>query len=120
MKKMQQKQKDNQVIDVLKRLTRRIEEATVDISSIKTDIKFSKLRLSGIEHNTEMMKVDMEKLKFDMESTNEELGDKIEGAENRINKRISNVSDLIAVEFGGKLQWHEKRIAKLEQAQQTA
>lgn len=80
MKKDKQKLQDSQVLDVLKRLTKRIEEATVDISSIKNDVKFVKLRLSGVEHNTELMKVDMEKMrgeigeiKIDMTSVKKDI-----------------------------------------------
>jgi len=119
-KPSKQTPKDEQSIDILKRVAKRVEEATVDISSIKTDIKFVKLRLSGVEHNTEIMKVDIEKLKFDMENMKEDLGDKIEGSETRLNKRIEHVADLITIELGGKLQNHERRIKKLEHIQQTA
>lgn len=116
MKKAQQKPKDDQTIDILKRVAKRVEEATIDISSIKTDIKFVKLRLSGVEHNTEIMKVDIENMKVDMG----ELGNKIDGVENRLNRRIEHVADLITIELDGKLQNHEKRIKKLEQVQQTS
>lgn len=117
MKKIvKQKSQDEQSIDILKRVAKRVEEATVDISSIKTDLKFVNLRLTGVEHNTEIMKVDMEKLKVDIG----ELGNKTDGVENRLDKRIEHVADLITIELGGKLQNHEKRIKKLEHIQQTA
>ena len=116
MRKTQQKPKDEQTVDILKRVAKRVEEATIDISSIKTDIKFVKLRLSGVEHNTELMKVDIENMKVDTG----ELGNKIDGVENRLNKRIEHVADLITIELGGKLQNHEKRIRRLEHFQQTA
>lgn len=116
MGKVQKKPKDNQTLDILKRLARRIEDATVDIHDIRFDLKSVKLRLSNVEHNTELIKVDMEKLKVDVE----ELGNKIDGVENRLNRRIEHVADLITVEFGGKLQDHEKRIKKLEHVQQAS
>lgn len=115
-KTIKQKPQDEQSIDILKRVAKRVEEATVDISDIKSDLKMVNLRLSGVEHNTQLMKVDIENMKGDMG----ELGNKIDGVENRLNRRIEHVADLITVEFGGKLQSHEKRIKKLEYAQQAA
>jgi len=49
-----------------------------------------------------------------------ELGNKIDGVENRLNRRIEHVADLITIELGGKLQNHEKRIKRLEHIQQSA
>ncbi len=63
MKKfIKQKPQDEQAIDILKRLAKRIEEATVDIHTMKTDLKFLKFKIDSIEHNTNIMKVDIEKL----------------------------------------------------------
>ncbi len=120
MKKLIKQKPQEQSVDILKRVAKRIEEATVDIHDIRFDLKSVKLRLSNVEHNTELMKVDMEKLKVHMENMKEELGDKIESVEDTINKRITHVSDLITIELGGKLQNHEKRIQKLEQVQQMS
>ena len=116
---IKQKPQDEQSIDILKRVAKRVEEATVDINDMRYDLKSVKLRLGNVEHNTEIMKVDIEKLKFDMENMKEHLGDKIEGSETRLNKRIEHVADLITIKLGGKLQNHEKRIRKLEIAQQA-
>ncbi len=128
-KTTKQKPQDEQSIDILKRVAKRVEEATVDISSIKTDLKFVKFRLSGVEHNTDLMQVDIEKMKNDMGDMKNDIGglkadggglpSKIEGAEERLNKRIEHVADLITIELGGKLQNHGKRIQKLEHAQQV-
>jgi len=119
-KTIKQKPQEEQSIDILKRVAKRVEDATVDINDIRYDLKSVKLRLGNVEHNTEIMKVDIEKLKFDMEDMKNDLGDKIEGSENRLNKRIQHVADLITIELGGKLQNHEKRIKKLEYIQQIA
>ena len=110
MKKIlkQKPQKENS-IDILKKVAKRVEEATVDISSMKHDLKFMNARLGIVEHNTEVMKVDMEKMRNEMVEV-----------EMRLGKRISNVADLITTELGGKLQNHEKRIKKLEHIQQSA
>ncbi len=66
-KTIKQKPQDEQSIDILKRVAKRVEEATVDISDMKSDLKMVNLRLGGVEHNTEMMKVDMEKMRGDIE-----------------------------------------------------
>jgi len=116
MKKIQQTPKGKNTIDILKRVAKRVEETTIDISDMKSDLKMVNLRLGKVEHNTELMKVDMEKMKVDMG----ELGNKIDGVENRLNRRIEHVADLITIELGGKLQNHEKRIKRLEHIQQSA
>jgi len=116
MKKIQQTPKGENTIDILKRVAKRVEETTIDISDMKSDLKMVNLRLGKVEHNTELMKVDMEKMKVDMG----ELGNKIDGVENRLNRRIEHVADLITIELGGKLQNHEKRIKRLEHIQQSA
>ncbi len=60
------KPEDGQIFDALKRLIARIEDATIDIGSIKTDLKFVNLRLTRVEHNTDITKVDVEKIKGEM------------------------------------------------------
>lgn len=59
---MKQKIKDDQSIDILKKVAKRVEEATVDIHEMKRDLKLVNLRLGQVEDNTEIMKVDMEKM----------------------------------------------------------
>lgn len=114
MKKIaKQRPQDEQVLDVLKRLTKRIEEATVDIHSIKYDVKSTKLDVGFMQSDFAIMKVDIEKLRT-------ELDNKLTDIEGRLNKRLTHVADLITVELGGKLQNHEKRIQKIEHVQQTA
>jgi len=121
MKKIvKQKPQDELVLEVLKKLTKRIEEATVDIHSIKFDVKETKLDVGFMQSDFAIMKVDIEKLKSDMTGMETNLGDKLVGLESRLNERIGHVADLITVELGGKLRNHEKRIKKLEQVQQTA
>ena len=73
MRKIQRKPKEEQTIDILKRVAKRVEEATVDISSIKTDLKFVNLRLGGVELNTDLMKVDIENMKNDMGDMKSEI-----------------------------------------------
>ena len=110
MKKIiKQKPQDEQVLDVLKRLIKRIEEATVDIHSIKFDVKASKLDVGYIESDLSIMKVDVEKIR-----------EELEGVEDRLGKRIANVADLITISLSKKLQKVKKRVHKLEHIQQTA
>ena len=118
-KTIKQKPQDEQPTDILKRIAKRGEETTIDISNMKSDLKMVSLRLSGVEHNTEIMKVDVEKIKFDISNAEENLVSKLVGLESRLNKRITYVTDLITIEFGGKLRNHEKRIRKIERIQQV-
>lgn len=62
MKKPPKKSEDKSLVSVLKQLTKRTEEATVDIHDMKRDLKFIKLSLGSVEHNTELTKVDTSKL----------------------------------------------------------
>ena len=67
MKKIiKQKPQEEKSVDILKRVAKRVEEATVDISSMKHDLKFMNARLGIVEHNTEVMKVDMERMRNDV------------------------------------------------------
>ena len=112
-KNPKQQPQNEQSIDILKRVAKRVEEVAVDVNSIKYDVKAMKLDMRFMQSDFAIMKVDMEKLR-------EELDDKLLGVEDRLGKRISHVADLIAIELGGKLRTHEKRIRKIEQLQQTA
>lgn len=110
MKKIvKQKPQDEQVLDVLKKLTKRIEEATVDIHSIKFDVKATKLDVGFMQSDFAIMKVDVEKIK-----------EQIEQAKEGLEKRITHVADLITISLGNKLQKVKKRVHKLERVQQTA
>lgn len=62
-KPIRQKSQDEQSIDILKRIAKRIEDATVDIHTMKIDLKWLKIRIDSIEHNTNIMKVDIEKMR---------------------------------------------------------
>lgn len=67
MKKIiKQQPQDEQSLDILKRVAKRVEEATVDIHEMKRDLKFVNLRLGQVERNTELMKVDMEKMRAEI------------------------------------------------------
>lgn len=83
MKKVQQKTQEESILDILKRLAKRVEESAININDIKFDIKGVKLRLSKVEHNTELTKIDVESLRDGLKAT-----------ENRLNTRIMHVGDL--------------------------
>lgn len=72
------KNMDENAIGILKRLSRRVEEAVVDIHDIKRDVKLVKMRLDTVETNTEITKIDVENIK------------------NNINDLIENSSEILA------------------------
>ena len=64
MKKfIKQKPQEEKSVDILKRVAKRVEEATVDIHSIKYDIKALKLDMGFMQSDFAIMKVDVEKIK---------------------------------------------------------
>ena len=73
-KATKQKPQDEQSIDILKRLSKRMEEATIDIHSMKRDLKFVNLSLGQVERNTEVMKVDIERLKNEVGEMKIDMG----------------------------------------------
>ena len=110
MKKIiKQKPQEEQSIDILKRVAKRVEEATVDIHSIKYDIKTMKLDMGFMQSDFAIMKVDVEKIR-----------EELEGVEDRLGKRISHVADLITISMDPKIRTVKKKIKKIEQFQQSA
>lgn len=107
--KKKTKPQDSQVLEVLKRLTKRIEEATVDIHSIKFDVKATKLDVGFMQSDFAIMKVDVEETREELKEVEERLG-----------KRISHVADLITISLGQKIGKIEKQIQKIERAQQAS
>lgn len=81
-----------------------MEDAAIDISSMKTDLKFMKLRLTGVEHNTELMKVDIETLKLEVKEMKKEIEDII-----RTNAEV--FAKMVTQE---ELQSVSRRVASLE------
>jgi predicted RNase H-like nuclease (RuvC/YqgF family) len=126
---MKQKIKEEQSFDILKKVAKRVEEATVDISSMKSDLKMVSLRLSAVEHNTEITKVDVENLKGEINGLKGEtsglkgeingLREETKGMEIRLGKRITYVADLITISLGKKLQKVKKRVTKVERILQA-
>ena len=73
MKRIKSSPKTEESIEILKTLAKRVEEAVVDIHESKRDLKFMKLKLTSVEHNTEIMKVDMEKMRSDVDEIKKEI-----------------------------------------------
>ncbi len=72
-KPAKQKPQEEKSIDILKKVAKRVEEATIDISDIKSDFKMVSLRLSNVEYNTKMMKVDIEKMRDEIEAMKKDI-----------------------------------------------
>lgn len=89
MKKVQGKEKIDQVLDILSRITTRIEEATVDISGMKVDLKSVKLRLHTVEANTELTKIDVERLRVEIVKIGRSVDDVIETQTEILSKMVT-------------------------------
>ena len=113
MKKGTLKAQEETATNILKQLAKRMEDATVDIHSIKGNVAGMYLVLDTVKMDVKLIKSDVEKLRDE----NHEIKEELKETESRLDKRIEHVADLITVELGGKLYNHEKRIAKLEQVQ---
>ena len=57
---------EDTIIDTLKRISSRVEEAAIDIHEMKRDLKYVDLKLRAVERNTEVTKIDVEKIKLDI------------------------------------------------------
>ena len=119
MKKAQQIPKEENVMIVLKTLVKRAEETAVDVHSMKYDLKDLKLRFIRIEHDTSILKVDTEKTREEMGGRFTKLENNLTGMEQRLNKRITDVGDLITIELGKRARKVEKRVTRLEQIPQV-
>lgn len=90
--------KDENIINILKQLTKRIEEATIDIHEMKRDMKFINLKLNSVDHNSGIIKVDVEKTREDVKDL------------------INMISEILAKMVTQKeLQSLSQRVASLEQ-----
>ena len=110
MKKPQQNSKKEELTNILKLLTKRIEEATVDIHNIKGNVAGLSLTLDIVKMDTKIIKSDVEKLR----SETEEIKDDLKETESRLNKRITHVGDLITMNFYKKIVGLDKRVTRLE------
>lgn len=123
MKKIQSKTKNNEeVTNILKRLLKRVEDATVDVHEMKSDFKFATLRLSNIEHTTKLTKVDMEKLEEKMGKVRDDIFNRLDD----ISAQLENLREdkIIGVhqtrELREEVDDHTKRITHLEKSQPVA
>lgn len=110
MKKVKTSSKNENLADILKQFTKRVEEATADIHGISGDVAGMRLSLNVLKIDVSVIKSDVEKLRDEVG----EIKDELKETENRLNTRITHVGDLITVELGKKIQAHAKRITHLE------
>ncbi len=66
---------DETIIDALKKISSRVEEAAIDIHEMKRDLKFINLKLHTVEKNTEITKIDVEDIKQDVDDLIETSAD---------------------------------------------
>ena len=62
--KPQPKSQTEEILGILKILVSRMEDATIDIHSMKSDLAFINSKLGIVEHNIKLMKVDIEDMKL--------------------------------------------------------
>lgn len=96
MKKTNDASKDIHLVSVLKTLTKRIEEATVDIHEMKSDLKIVNLRLDSIESDlgivkSEMVSItsDIKTIKVDMKNMRGDIDDLINLNEEMLSKMVT-------------------------------
>ena len=72
MKKGEPKAKEN-TTGTLSLIAKRVEEIAIDLHDMKRDLTFVKFGLDAVEHNTSIMKVDIERIKTEMETTKQDI-----------------------------------------------
>lgn len=80
MKKIKTNVENKELLHLLKQLTKRLEEATVDIHEMKRDLKVVSLKLYSVESNTKIIKVDIERMReniADLIGMNKEILEKM-------------------------------------------
>ncbi len=106
-----QKPQEEKSIDILKRIAKRVEESTIDIHSIKSDLKRVFIRLTKVEHNTEITKVDVENLKLDMKEVKKDIKE----VNREINDLIQTNTEVLAKMVTQKeLQFLSQRVDAIE------
>lgn len=105
MKSLQNADKNDEILKILKRLTIRIEDATVDIHSLKSDVKMMNLRLGSVEKSTKLMQIDIENIK-----------EKIIIMGKKVNEIVKTQSEIVENMVTQKeFSHHNSRISSLEQ-----
>lgn len=119
---MKQKPNDLQLTSVFKQLAKRVEEATVDIHSIKFDVKTMKLDMKSIKSDSAIMKVDIEKMRGESKIYKDEILEKLD----EVIGELGVIRDENIIGAGQTSQLreevdnHEKRLKDLEKVPQTA
>lgn len=119
---MKQKSNDSQLADILKQLTKRVEEATVDIHSIKFDVKFMKLDMKSIKSDSAIAKVDIERIRDESKIYKDEILAKMDEVMGELGvMRDENIiGSGQTSQLREEVENHEKRITSLEKIQQVA
>lgn len=110
MKKAKTSPQNDNLTDILKLLTKRVEESTSDIHTIKGRMGIMEIKLSTVDMNTKVIKSDVEKLRGETEEMREE----IVKAEKRIINDVGEfISDSILPQLDDKAD--KKDVQRLEQ-----
>lgn len=110
MKKAKTTPQNDNLTDILKLLTKRVEDATADISDIKGIVAGTSLRVDSLKTDTTLIKSDVEKLRGEMD----ELRGEIKIAEKRIISEVGEfIDDRILPQLDDKAD--KKDVQRLEQ-----
>lgn len=110
---MKQKTKEDQSIDILKLIAKRVKEASIDISSMKTDLKSVNLRLSNVEHNTKIIKVDIEKMEEEIGTMKKDVKEVKRNTESLIEATAHILKEAVTLDEHNTLS---QRVSALEQS----
>lgn len=119
---MKQKPNYSYLANILKQLIKRVEEATVDIHSIKFDVKTMKLDMKSIKSDSAIMKVDIEKMRDESKTYKDEILTELDG----VMGELGVMRDENALGAGQtsqlreEVESHEKRIKHLEKIQTSS
>ena len=113
MKKIKQEPNDQQSIDILKRIAKRVEEAAIDIHAMKNDLQMVSIRLNNVEHNTKMMKVDMEKMRDEIGGMKKDIKEIKKDTEGLIETTTHILKEAVTHDEHNTLS---QRVASLEQS----
>lgn len=111
MKPPHKKDNNDEILKILKRVSARVEDATIDIHSLKIDVKDVKLRMNALEKNTDLIRVDVENLKEDVR----EVKSDVKNVKKEIHSIIENQTEIFSKMVTQKeFSEHTARISSIE------